>query len=252
MNRFLTLLLLLACLSPAGSAPVAEAIPATKAAVAARFDFESFRILSERNIFDPNRSARGDSTRTTRREPDRRVRTETFSLLGTMSYEKGQFAFFDGSSSDYRRVLQPDGAIAGFTIAAVAPTCVRLTGTNGQTIELCVGMQMSRREEEEWRVQDRASESSGSTTAVSGKSESGGPGGDEALKRLLQRRQEEEGGAPAPPGDSNNAASPGATSPSEAPPAAVKEAAPKPTEPKTETDDVVKRLLQKREQELNK
>jgi hypothetical protein len=223
-------LVLACCLR--GSA--ADTNPVAKSAVTSRFDFDAFRIIAERNIFDPNRAVPG-VTLTRPRNSERRVRTESFALLGTMSYEKGRFAFFDGTSSDYHRVLQPDGSIAGFKIAAVAPTCVRLQSATGQAIELCVGMQMSRRENEEWQVSDRApaSNSESSASSDAGGSSSGGGGDDEVLKRMMQRREQDQGVAPA--------AAPAA-------PAAEK----KDADPANEPDDVVKRLLQKREQELTK
>src|SRR2546425_1235805 len=52
-----------------------------------RLDYSSFRIVSERNIFNPNRSSR--SNRNTRTDSERRVKIESFALVGTMSYEKG-------------------------------------------------------------------------------------------------------------------------------------------------------------------
>src|SRR6266508_2608999 len=70
-----------------------------------KVDLQSFRVISQRNIFNPNRSSRGDRSER-RRDPERRVRTESFALLGTMNYDKGWFAFFDGSSSEYRRAAQ--------------------------------------------------------------------------------------------------------------------------------------------------
>ena len=224
--------LTLACCLPATAA---DTNPVAKAAVTARFDFDSFRIIAERNIFDPNRAAPG-MTRTRPRDAERRVRTESFALLGTMSYEKGRFAFFDGTSSDYHRVLQPDGSIAGFKVAAVAPTCVRLQSATGQAIELCVGMQMSRRENEDWQVSDRAPSSNSESSASSDAGgSSGGGGADEVLKRLMQRREQDQGAAPA-------AASASAAAAAEKPAA----------DPANEPDDVLKRLLQKREQELTK
>jgi len=33
-----------------------------------------------------------------------------------MSYEKGPFAFFEGSSSEFQKVLKQDDTIAGFKI----------------------------------------------------------------------------------------------------------------------------------------
>jgi hypothetical protein len=243
MNRTVAhigcLLLALAC-SPRG--PAAETNRLTKAAVTARLDFDAFRIIPERNIFDPNRAAPG-STRTRPREPDRRVRTESFALLGTMSYEKGRFAFFDGSSSDYRKVLQADGRIADFKVAAVAPTCVRLQTTNGHAIELCVGMQMSRREDEDWQVSERTPAPGAS--ASSSDSASAGGESDDVLKRLMQRREQE--GTPTQTQASTQEPA-AAVAAVPAPPVVEK----KPADASSEPDDAVKRLLQKREQELNK
>jgi hypothetical protein len=163
-----------------------------------RLNFDSFRIISERNIFDPNRSARSDN-RPSRREPERRVRTESFALLGTMGYEKGWFAFFDGTSSDYRKALQPGDTMAGYRVEAIGPSHVTLE-SNGKQIELRVGSEMRRQDEGEWSVSARSeasgsagpSESSGSAGTSAAKAEAG-PSGEQSdvLKRLLQKREQE-------------------------------------------------------------
>ena len=116
-----------------------------------RLDYPSFQIISDRNIFNPNRSGR--SSRSTRKEPEKTVKIESFALVGTLSYEKGSFAIFDGSSSDYRTVLKPAESIAGHKIKEIAYDHVKLasTATNGTDIQLAVGMQMKRQDEEEWR-----------------------------------------------------------------------------------------------------
>ena len=201
-----------------------------------RSDYVFFRLIADRNIFNPNRSGR--SGRTVTRETERKVKMETFTLVGTMSYEQGRFAFFDGSGSQYKKALRPAESIAGFKVTEVTPTCVKLEGTNGQAFELCVGMQMKKREEEDWQL---AGQPAGSEVASSagGKSDGGGEA-DEVLKRLMQRR-EQDGAAP------------------------VTEAAGAPVVAETKSTEgnkgaadesgggeVLKKLLQKREQELNK
>jgi hypothetical protein len=226
--------LLFACLLAASGASETNS--------AARFDFPSFRIIAERNIFNPNRSGRSD--RTTRRDPeaDRRARAETFALLGTMSYEKGRFAFFDGTGSQYRKVLQPADTIAGFKIADVAPTCVKLESTNGQILELCVGMQMKHREEEGWQLAGMADSSEGSRSGTnSGGSTGSASAGEseEVLKKLMAQREQEAG--------AEKAAEPVPAAEEKKP-----EIAEKNSTPADEGDEVLKRLLQKREQELNK
>ena len=73
-------------------------------AVGQRTDFTPFQIIGQRNIFDPNRvpHVRSGYSRSAPRIVD------SFSFVGTMSYAKGTFAFFDGTSPDF-----PQGAGAG-------------------------------------------------------------------------------------------------------------------------------------------
>jgi hypothetical protein len=172
---------------------------------AGRIDYQSFRVISERNIFSPNRSSRGgDSRNYTRRETDRRRPSSAFGLIGTMSYEKGPFAFFDGTSTDYRKVLQPEDSIAGFKITQIGANYVTLQG-NGKEIQLDVGGRMRKAQEGEWTVSangeafDLTSESD--TTAADGGTESGStnatstaaPTGEvsDVLKRLMQKREQD-------------------------------------------------------------
>ncbi len=68
-------------------------------------DYNQFaQFITQRNIFNPQRYAiRGEVRPPTRQSAD--VPRRTFTLVGTMSYEKGMFAFFDGNQSDLRKVL---------------------------------------------------------------------------------------------------------------------------------------------------
>ena len=66
---------------------------------------------------------------------------DAFALVGTMSYQKGTFAFFDGTSPEYRKVLERDGAIAGYKVAEITPNAVKLEAAN-KRVEMKVGTQM--------------------------------------------------------------------------------------------------------------
>ena len=164
-----------------------------------RLDFPAFRIIAERNIFNQNRSGR--SGRSYDRSRERRVRTEAFALRGTMSYEKGRFAFFEGTSSDYRKAVQPADTIAGFNIAAVGPDYVRLE-SNGKEVELRVGMQMKKPEGADWElasgtdsvdIATAAQASSETNTTQNGTTAEPSAAGGESdiLKRLMQKREQE-------------------------------------------------------------
>jgi len=82
-----------------------NAVPAVAPKVASTapvdpLSFEAFKVIAQRNIFDPSRSAPGASRDD--RPKERPKPTEAFTLLGSISYEKGDFAFFDGTRSEYR------------------------------------------------------------------------------------------------------------------------------------------------------
>jgi hypothetical protein len=116
-------------------------------------DFEAFKIITDRNIFDVNRRPRVAGVV---RPPSQPV--DTFVLTGTMSYESGPFAVFDGSTSEYHKVLGPGGKIAGYTLAEITHDFVKLSsGTN--ELELKVGMQMHRSENGKWSVGERGENS---------------------------------------------------------------------------------------------
>jgi hypothetical protein len=119
-------------------------------------DFASFQIVAQRNIFDPNRvaHARFNSTHAGARV------TDSFSFLGTMSYEKGNFAFFDGTSPDFRKVLKLDGDIAGFKVTTLAPKSVTLlSGTNEMVLP--VGTQVRRDDDGHWVISTEPASYSG-------------------------------------------------------------------------------------------
>ena len=124
-------------------------------------------------------------------------------MIGTLSYEKGNFAFFEGSSSEYRKVLSPADTIAGYKIAEITADHVKLEGTNGQAIELPVGKEMKKADEEPWRLDDRSAaavdipasataNSSSNAPPATEKTGSASSGAEnEILKRLLEKREQE-------------------------------------------------------------
>jgi hypothetical protein len=111
-----------------------------------------------------------------------------------MSYDKGQYAFFDGSSSDYKKVVEPGKTIAGYTVTSVTGNSVTLqSGTN--TVDLHVGMQMRRDDAGEWQVfggsalQAGAPSSSNQPSASS--SDSSLAEENDIAKKLMKQREEE-------------------------------------------------------------
>jgi hypothetical protein len=152
--------------------------------------YVSFKLIAERNIFNTTRVPR--TNRASPAEGRRPARVDTFTLVGTLTYEKGPYAFFDGSSSEYRKVVETGHTIAGHKIAAIMPQSVKLTrGTN--TVELYVGAQM-RREDSDWEVHDqgRASRNAAAAAASDPPTATAADESD-VIKRLMQQRDQDLG-----------------------------------------------------------
>jgi hypothetical protein len=159
-------------------------------------DFASFQIIAQRNIFDPDRYPRMNGV-SRRRSTSRAV--PAFSLAGTMSYRKGMFAFFDGTSSDYRKVLPAGGTIAGYTVTKITLDGVQLQAA-GEKVELKVGGQMQQESEGVWqlgapgKLPETGIEGEDSTPASDETSAPDAPSGsepDDVLKKLMQQREQE-------------------------------------------------------------
>jgi hypothetical protein len=154
--------------------------------------YEAFRLIADRNIFDQSRSprsARSTTTGGTLRAP----RVESFALVGTMSYAKGDFAFFDGTSPQYRTVLKVGDTIGAYNVKEVASNQVKLSGKK-QELELKVGQQLRREDEGEWQVSARSDSvtSLGSSSAAPNESLSSGTAEvSDVLKRMMEKREKE-------------------------------------------------------------
>lgn len=155
------------CILLAGMA-VAAALPISAQTTnrpSGRPEFSAFKLVTDRNIFDLTRT--GSSSSRPRETSTRTRRVEYVTLVGVMDYEeKGPLAFFDGSRSDYRKVLKPLEVIAGYKVAEVGTSYVKLaSGTN--EFSLPVGMQLRREDEGNWHVSEPAYVASSSSSSSS-------------------------------------------------------------------------------------
>lgn len=163
--RVLAAIVLLTGGSPAGAAESTN--------VPTRLTFDSFRMVSDRNIFNPNRYARSSGRTASRTSSQPAARVESLSLVGVLAYDKGYYAFFDGTSSGYKQAVQAGGTISQYQVVQVTPEAVTLTtGTN--SFKLKVGMQMRREDEGDWFLSE---------------------GGDVPRKRIVSTRTRTRGGS---------------------------------------------------------
>ncbi|HTY87920.1 MAG TPA: hypothetical protein VMB80_10685 [Candidatus Acidoferrum sp.] len=154
-------------------------------------DYSAFRLIADRNIFDPNRYAH--TSRSHRQSAARSA--PGFSLVGTMTYTNGLIAFFDGSDPDYRKVAAVNDSIAGYQVAAITLNGVKLTSTN-KPVELAVGGQM-RWEGGSWQLASAgeaaltpAEPETAAAEPSSAPPSSGEP--NDVLKKLMQQREQEQ------------------------------------------------------------
>lgn len=216
-----------------------EAPPAKRSEVSApapqKLDEAAFRIIAERNIFNANRS--GGRVQLATRRP---ARIETVTLVGTMAYERGTFAFFDGSSSEFSKVIQANGVIAGHKLVGVRTAGVTLEA-DGKQFELPVGSQLRREDAGAWLVTEATGSSgSGSGTALARteeRSSDSGRNGRTSRNDSGRSRRSDSGG--------ESGTRPAAPTPTPTPTPAATPAQPS----EAEKSDILKRLQERREKE---
>jgi hypothetical protein len=185
---------------PAPAVPtLAPAQPLVRAAkpgpVSPYASFDKFGILEERNIFNPNRIGRTARGATEVAAPT----DDVITLVGTMDYEKGKFAFFDGTGAEFRKALPPGGSIAQYRVTRIDGTGADLV-RDGKPVILKIGQQLRRPPGGDWIVvpldtvrQEAAAQAAAAASAASDATAAPAIPADasEALRRLMEKRQKE-------------------------------------------------------------
>ncbi len=131
--------------APTGSRSSAPGSAAT-ATVAPAGSFESFSLIAERNIFNPNRIGR------TRANPDAPApRTDQIALVGTVERGASLVAVFDGSESAWRRSLAVGESIGDFKVVRITSAGADLE-RDGKPVSLLVSHSLRRPEGGDWTV----------------------------------------------------------------------------------------------------
>ena len=170
--------------------------PEEDSAAGAGTNLMAFKLIYERNIFNPNRGPA--SSRRNTEEAPKPVKVEGFSLVGTLLSEKGDYAFFDGTEARYRAALKTSNTIAGYTVAAITPNFVTLRSPSN-AFDLTMTMQMRRQDEGDWEMTlaqgawnaTNAVSSTNATAAASDEEGGDDPAAAEVMKRLMKKREEE-------------------------------------------------------------
>lgn len=190
------LVLALALASPAGAqGEAARGIPA----------FGEFRLLIQRNIFDPSR--RKPAERPVAEAPPA-PRVDELVLSGTLVTDAGAYAFFEGSRREYARVVETGGEVAGCVVTGIGTSGVVLSAPDGP-LNLDVGRALAREGDRPWELAGRPSgrrpplsSGDGPARVADGTPTGGGeaePGPADApsedtndvLRRMMERRRQE-------------------------------------------------------------
>jgi hypothetical protein len=168
-------------------------------------EFKDFKIILDRNVFDPSRSQRSS-----REERGRRVQPpDRLALMGVLIDNGKAVAFFEGSQREYNTELQRGETIDGYTITNIRTDRLIMQKGN-QRIDLPVGSSLTKRSGEDWALSSReASEessprygSSDKDSVTSGSIASGAQerstassvnegSSNDIMKKLMERRRQE-------------------------------------------------------------
>jgi hypothetical protein len=179
----------------ANDRPAAAQTTNTPAATNAT-NYSSFQIIVDRNIFDPNRYAHTPSGR---HRPISKS-APYFSLVGTLSSRNGMLAFFDGNDPDYRKILSPDGIIAGYKVVEITLRGARLEAAGKPVEKMKVGAQMRQEGKDEWKLvgsDELSATTAGNEAPATDETPAAGPASgsgsepNDVLKKLMQQREQE-------------------------------------------------------------
>jgi hypothetical protein len=204
-TRFLPIPFLIGAAAAFAADPVAAVKPAVPAktvtplgrpaapasTLAPTGSFDTFRIVNDRNIFNAYRTGRRDAS-----SGDNAPRSDVIALVGTMDYEKGLIAFFDGSTATYRRALHVGESVGPIKVTAISADRVDVE-RDGKPFTLQVGQQFRRPEGGDWDLVAaevvRAEAAQAAQAQAQAASAAAAPAipanADPILKKLLEARQ---------------------------------------------------------------
>jgi hypothetical protein len=184
-------LLLAAALLPLFFAPVPARSQENESSPAP--GFQSYRIVVDRNIFDPDRRASRPERRSTPTEP--LSQPEELAVTGVLIHDGAAVAFFEGTTPEYSVDLKEGGTIVGYTVVEIRTDRLRIS-KNGREVELPVGSGLSRQHEGEWELASAPSfldRRELSSSEKSNETKSRDSSSTDLLERLRRRREREIG-----------------------------------------------------------
>jgi hypothetical protein len=116
--------------------------------------FDAFKVIVEHNIF-----ANGPTRRLAGIEASPKPPPESLVLFGTMSFDKGTFAFFDGSNPAFKKELRLGDKIGDLVVTEIGLERVRLKAGELE-FQLPVGSRLVREAGGQWKLGGTAPDTS--------------------------------------------------------------------------------------------
>lgn len=160
----------------------------SSAAASTTAQFEPFRLIVDRNIFNPNRTGRSRAS-----EESAAPKVETVALVGTMETEEGRVAFFDSTDAAFQKAVRAGDKVGEFTVKQINAGGIELT-RDDKTIPVRVNQQLRRIVGGDWRVtgRDPMRAEIGRATEPTGPAAPAIPANaSEVLRRLMEQRQKQ-------------------------------------------------------------
>lgn len=167
----------------ADGAPSATSATAPAGSPSATGGIEAFALVTDRNIFNPNRTAR------TRSAPEEKpVRTEEVALVGVVGFGQATTAVFHSADPRLKGEAGPGGRLGDFTIVTVSPSSVELRAGE-RSYTLAVAQRLTRVEGGEWSasaapVPEARARAEAAPVEVPANA-------SEVLKRLMKQREKQ-------------------------------------------------------------
>lgn len=158
------------------------------------------RTIADRNIFNSSRGLQDAPTPSKAGVPTA-TQAVSIQFVGTMSYEKGEFAFFQGSSAVLSQVMRVGDKIEGYTITGITGYQAELeSADSGDRLELAFGDGLQQ-DKNKW-VYRTANVLQGMSMSALTFTQNRGPSltpnepssasePNDVLKRLMQQREKE-------------------------------------------------------------
>ncbi|HEY1109740.1 MAG TPA: hypothetical protein VGE76_13925 [Opitutaceae bacterium] len=110
--------------------------------------YDAFRVIADRNIFNPNRTrARGPE--------EVAPKVDTIALVGIVHDSGKVVAVFDSPDEGFRKALQVGENIADFSVTKIEDDHIELSGKDGKAFPFRMSQQLRRVEGGEWRTTGR-------------------------------------------------------------------------------------------------